>query len=174
MKLWIAAIWLLATLMIGVTANISRANDATVDSEPPGAETSGDDLKYAPAAWPDAPDAASMLRRLVLGTVTVLGLCVCTIWGGKRWLGGAPARANSGAMLRLVETVSLGNRCSVHLLQAGDHQVLVGVDGGGVKSLVPLPMSFDQAIANVGSPNIETVVDLEQRELRIPMHERHS
>ena len=35
--------------------------------------------RIASALWPDAPDATSMLRRLVLGTASVLGLCVCTV-----------------------------------------------------------------------------------------------
>jgi hypothetical protein len=86
-----------------------------------------------------------MFARLGLGTLLVLGLCAGTLWIGKRWLGGAAASAApAAAQVRLVETLSLGNRCVVHLLNIGTRPVLVGADAGGVKTIVPLPESFAQ------------------------------
>jgi flagellar biogenesis protein FliO len=172
MKAWITTIGLMALLLAGTNSCLGRAKEAPQRTESPGSDGSGaesnpEDLSYSPTAWPDAPDTSVMLRRLVLGTVTVLGLCVCTMWGGRRWLRGAPARTSTGATLRHLETVSLGNRCAVHLVQAGSHQILVGVDGGGIKSLVPLPQSFESAIAEAGAPAFETAETFEGRDLRI-------
>jgi flagellar biogenesis protein FliO len=131
-------------------ANQDVASESTADSG----------LNYNPPSWPDPPDAAAMLCRLGLGTMTVLGLCAGTLWIGKHWLRGTPAKAGAGGQLRLVETVSLGNRCTVHLLRAGDQQVLVGVDGTGLKSLVPLPASFENTLAEV-RPKDEAIANCE-------------
>ena len=48
--------------------------------------------------------------------------------------------------MTLVETLPLGNRCLVHLVRVGKQQVLVGLDGGGLKSLVALPEAFDETL----------------------------
>src|SRR5262245_52603593 len=83
---------------------------------------------YSPAAWPEAPDAAGMLKRLALGTCLVLGLCCTTLWMGKRWLSRSPLNKTGNQQLRVTESISLGNRCFVALVQAGPHQVLAGLD----------------------------------------------
>jgi flagellar biogenesis protein FliO len=104
-----------------------------------------------------------MLRRLGIGTMTVLGLCAGTLWLGKAWLRGTPAKGGEGGQLRLLESVTLGNRCVVHLVRAGDQQVLVGVDSAGIKSLVPLLASFENTLAHVGptAPKDEAIADRE-------------
>lgn len=146
----------LALLVFGVAANFCQAEDQPDTREPAAAKSSRDELSYTPPEWPDPPDTAAMLRRVVVGTAIVLVLCVGTLWAGKRWLRGAPAGTGSGNALRLVESVSLGNRCAVHLLRTGEHQVLVGVDAAGLKSLVALPPSFENAIAEAGSPTFDS------------------
>jgi flagellar biogenesis protein FliO len=140
-------------VIAALTASVCRAGESPGNSATSSAESNRDSLNYTPPAWPDAPDTAAMLRRLVMGTATVLGLCVCTLLVGRRWLRGAARGANSGDKLRLIETVALGNRCAVHLIQAGDQQVLVGIDGAGLKSLVPLTVSFENTLAEVGGKN---------------------
>lgn len=104
-------------------------------------------LDYAPPTWPEAPDSRAMLTRLGVGTAVVLVLCVVTLVACRRWLRGLPHSANANARMVLVETLSLGNRCQVHLVRIGKQQVLVGLDGGGIKSLVALPEAFDDALA---------------------------
>lgn len=106
----------------------------------------GGDLDYAPPTWPEAPSAAGLFVRLGVGTAVVLGLCVATLWGGKRWLLGANRAGAGGAQMQLVETLHLGNRCTLHLVQLASRQVLVGADAAGVKSIVPLPESFDECL----------------------------
>lgn len=166
MKSRVATICLIALLAGSFSTNLCPAKERPKTSlhDSAGEESPRDDLTYAPDAWPEAPDAAAMLKRLVVGTAIVLALCVGTLLVGQRWLRGAPKRATAGDKLRLIETVSLGNRCSVHLLQAGEHQVLVGIDSTGVKSLVPLPPSFEQAISEARSPDLEAAQHFEVNE----------
>jgi flagellar biogenesis protein FliO len=100
------------------------------------------DLSYTPPSMPSVPDARLMLTRLVVGTGVVLGLCVLTLWLCKRWLVRLPAKTTGLTQLTVVETLALGNRCSVHLLHAANRQVLIGVDGTGIKTMIALPELF--------------------------------
>jgi flagellar biogenesis protein FliO len=50
----------------------------------------------------------------------------------------------------------LDGRCSVLLLQAEKAKILVGVDQAGIKALLPLPQSFESALAE----GIDEVVNL--------------
>jgi len=69
-------------------------------------------------------------------------------WDGKTL---TPVKGAGGGQLHLVETVALGNRCAVHLLRAGHQQVLVGVDGSGLKTVVALPPIFDTSLSEAQS-----------------------
>jgi flagellar biogenesis protein FliO len=143
--------------LIGVVAIVAglflpqaMPSPATVSQPPAASQPAGkQDLVYSPAGLPDGPDTKSMLTRLVLGTATVLALCVGTLWLGRYWLTGGASLAASGKQLALVETLALGNRCSVHLLQFGSQTVLVGADGSGLKVIVPLPPSFEQKLSSI-------------------------
>jgi flagellar protein FliO/FliZ len=95
-----------------------------------------------------------MLTRLAIGTITVLGLSVVTLWAGRRWLRGQPPNATAAGQLRLVDSIALGSRCSLYLVQAGQRQVLAGVDGAGLKSLVTLTEPFEAALADAELPRI--------------------
>lgn len=165
----VSIICLAAALLAAPSADIGFAREKPqARARKPVAEKADDGkLNYSPEAWPDAPDTADMLKRLVCGTAIVLGLCICTVFAGRRWLRGAPTRASSGQRLRLVETVALGHRCAVHLLHVGHHQVLVGVDAAGVKSLVHLPVSFEQEVENAHVPNLEIARDFETANVQI-------
>jgi flagellar biogenesis protein FliO len=122
----------------------------------PAAETDKNSLDYVPPSWPDAPDARAMLTRLALGTVAVTVLCVATLLVGRRWLRRLPGQPSTNTRMTLVETLPLGNRCLVHLVRVGKQQVLVGLDGAGLKSLVALPDVFDDALAVAEQPPAET------------------
>lgn len=141
------AVLAFATLMCAV-AQAEGQESATGDQP---ATERVDALEYSPPVWPDAPDTEAMLKRLAMGTATVIGLCVATMWLGRRWLRGVPIPGTTGNRLQLLESVALGNRCSVHLLRSGEHQILVGVDASGLKSLVPLPHLFDSTLREVQS-----------------------
>lgn len=113
-----------------------------VAEQPPGPGQ----LEYQPPAWPDVPSTGAMLLRLAFGTVIVLALSVATLWIARRRLRGASVARSGGSQLRFVDALKLDNRCSVHLIEAGNQQVLVGLDGSGLKTLVPLPEPFQSTL----------------------------
>ncbi len=90
-----------------------------------------------PADWADLPDLGSLVLRLSLGTVVVLGLCALMLWAGKRRQRGVVVADDAG--MRILETLPLGNSCFVHLVQAGTGQALVGMDRTGCKRVIVLP-----------------------------------
>jgi flagellar biogenesis protein FliO len=108
-------------------------------------------LEYQPPALPEAPDPKALLIRFCLGSLVVLGLSAGGLYAARRWVGGKQLPAGSGQQLRLIETLSLGQRCCVHLVQVDRRQVLVGVDFSGMRTIVPLPESFDAALAEDGA-----------------------
>jgi flagellar biogenesis protein FliO len=144
--------WLLSAV-IGLTAVIAgivlpqafMGNDAGLAGAAKGAPAAADSLEYNPPPLPGAPGAGAMLARLMVGTLVVLGLCVGTLWFGKRWVKTEPPRG-ANSRLAVVESLALGNRCSVILVRAGPRQVLAGVDGTGLKALVALPDLFEDAL----------------------------
>jgi flagellar biogenesis protein FliO len=89
-----------------------------------------------------------MFLRLVVGTVVALGLCAGSLWFGRRWLRGNIVTGESGGQLKVLETVSLGNRSFVHLVQAGKGQVLAGTDSAGLKALIAVPSPFEDVLAD--------------------------
>jgi flagellar biogenesis protein FliO len=106
-----------------------------------------DEWTYVPPAWPEPPNHQAVFLRLGLGTLSVLGLCAATLWCCKRWLrSDAPATA-AGAQMRCIESLPLGNRCTVHLVHIGNRPVLVGADAAGIKTIVPLSESFAHTLA---------------------------
>ncbi|HTU18370.1 MAG TPA: flagellar biosynthetic protein FliO [Gemmataceae bacterium] len=114
----------------------------------PSAKTT-DPLEYTPPPLPDLPSPSAMFLRLALGTVFVLILCVLTLWIGKRWIRPLAGPQGENKQLRIIESLTLGGRCSVYLLQAGEARVLAGVDGAGIKALLPLPAEFAGALAEM-------------------------
>src|SRR5262245_61035184 len=96
-----------------------------------GAANPNGNLTYTPPAWPEPPDLGSLVLRLAVGTVVVLGLCAAALWVGKRRLRGQVPSGQAGSPLQLVETLTLGNRCCLALLKAGSSQILVAADGSG-------------------------------------------
>jgi flagellar biogenesis protein FliO len=105
-----------------------------------------DTLQYDPPDLPEMPPLKPMLLRLALGTVLVLILCIFTLGASKRWVRPLAAPINQGRKLRILESLALGGRCSVLLLQAEEAKILVGMDPSGIKTLLPLPKSFDRAL----------------------------
>lgn len=103
-------------------------------------------LEYAAPSLPQAPSMQGMIVRLVSGTAIVLGLCVVTLWGIRRWLHPAALNRAGQREMRLLESLQLGNRCSLHLVHLGKQPILVGTDAGGIKSIVPLATPFETAL----------------------------
>lgn len=130
----------IVAVVAGILLPQALPGGAATDQSPPG--TAPDNLTYTPPAWPEPPNHKDLLLRLVLGTAVVLGLCVCTLGLTKRWLPNKPVAASPNSQLQHIESLSLGGRCWMHLVQVADRPVLVGVDQNGLKAIVPLSESF--------------------------------
>jgi flagellar biogenesis protein FliO len=141
----IGAVAVCAGIVLPQMLPADSAVTQTAPSEP-GKKT---ELAYTPPAWPEAPDPKAMIMRLVLGTAIVLGLCAGTLLLSKRWLRGMPVKNSTTGPLSLVDTLSLGNRCHVHLVGVGNRRILVGVDAGGLKSVVPLTEPFEDTLGDL-------------------------
>ena len=77
-----------------------------------------------------APAAlAGRLRAVAGGTVLVPGLCVATLWLARRWLTGRQGGAGDGKHFVILESLTLGGVCRVHLVKAGGRHLLAGMDG---------------------------------------------
>jgi flagellar biogenesis protein FliO len=87
-----------------------------------------------------------MFLRLGGMTVVVLVLCVGVLVCGKYWMRGFAPNQTEGAKLSLVETLQLGNRCCLHLVQLSSRQIVVGADATGIKTVVTLPDIFDNCL----------------------------
>ena len=141
-KLGIWSPWVtvaLVAVLAGLMLPQLMPGESVLDKNQPKVEAktkSGSD--YVAPALPEMPSPQALLGRLFLGTVFVLGLAVVSLWGVRRWLQtNAPANSTPREM-RLIETLPLGNRCSIHLVHLGKREILIGVDGGGIKTVVPL------------------------------------
>jgi flagellar biogenesis protein FliO len=137
-----------------------------VDKNPSKIETKtkpGSD--YTAPAMPDMPSPQAMLGRLFVGTIFVLALAAVSLWGARRWMQpNGPANTMPREM-RLIETLPLGNRCSVHLVHLGKREILIGVDGTGIKTVVPLAGSFEDALES-GIRNQESGVRSQESGVR--------
>jgi flagellar biogenesis protein FliO len=102
---------------------------------------------HLPEFRAEGPGFGGMLLRLVGGTVFVLALSVATFWACRRWLGPATAGAAARGRFETLESIALGLRCRVHLVRAGDRHLLVGLDAGGLKALLPVEGTLEPPAA---------------------------
>jgi hypothetical protein len=149
-----SAVFVLIVVIAGLTLPQVMLKAPAVAETPHLEATPGQEsLTYNVPSLPEGTDARAMLTRLALGTVLVLGLCVGTLWLGKRWLGVKPLPLGGAErQLRLVEVLPLRGRCCVYLLQAGPRQILVGADACGLRALLPLTDSFEQTLTRASDP----------------------
>ncbi len=113
------------------------------------AEPVGSEFAYTPPQAPPAPDAWNLLLRLFGMTLFVLLICAAVLWGIRFARRPRLLRFTHPGRLRSLDEVALWGRCSVHLLEAGGHRVLIAIDGGGMKALHLVEDSFDAALAEV-------------------------
>ena len=101
-------------------------------------------LATTPAAPASPPsELVPVLTRFAGGSVLVVALCAATVWLlARRW----QPRARSAALpqpLTLEAAVPVAGRGCVYLVRAEGQELLVGVDAGGVKAVVPLGPAGD-------------------------------
>jgi flagellar biogenesis protein FliO len=116
----------------------------------PAAQATANESAEPPSETFEPGAAESDLQRVLgrmawltigLGVVGVAGLWALKVWVARR--GGTAGGADS---LQLINTLRLGPRCGVHLIQAETHRVLVGFDQGKTMTLQILPAAFSDSL----------------------------
>ena len=117
-------------------------------------------LEYTAPALPEPPNFQGMMLRLGAGTILVLGLSVGAIWAMRRWMSPIVAPMNGERVMRVKETLPLGNRCSLHWVTLGKRELVVAVDGAGIKAVQTLTEAFDEVLTDADTPPVaeKTVV----------------
>lgn len=82
------------------------------------------------------PSPALLLLRTVASLALVVGLILAVAWLARARGGFGPAAA--GSRLKLVESLSLGPGRAVHLVAVGPRVLLLGSDGGALRTLAEL------------------------------------
>ncbi|MBY0228231.1 MAG: flagellar biosynthetic protein FliO [Gemmataceae bacterium] len=106
---------------------------------------------YEPPAWPAEPTAGDLTVRLGLLTAITVGVALAVAWWARRLPAPATAGETGAVLMKVVEAVSLGGGCSLHLLQVEEAHYVVGLDRGGLKAIQPLSKPFDQFLAQIES-----------------------
>ncbi len=140
-------------LVLPLSFRSSREPAPTLSAPTP-AQEKKDMLEYNPPDLPEMSAPGPMLFRLVSGTIFVLILCFVTLWAGKRWVRPLTVPVGENRKLRILESLPLGGRSTVYLLQAEEAKVLVGVDQAGIKALLPLSQPFEGALAEITAQTV--------------------
>lgn len=120
----------------------------------PANETSEESLATAiPALKPEVDEASSahqldgLLSKLAWFTGTVGLVAVVSLWLLRTWLQRRDGRAQAMKSLTLVDSLRVGPRCGLYLVQADQQRVLVGVDSSRGMSLLALPANFADTLS---------------------------
>jgi len=110
-----------------------------------------------PTVQPNSEPGPSAWRTLASMTL-VLGLAGGSLWALRRW-GVRKLPGTGGSRLRIEETLALGDRRFVSILQAEDERFLIALAPGGIQLLSRLepaggeaPSSFAEALAQQEGP----------------------
>jgi flagellar biogenesis protein FliO len=101
-----------------------------------------------PASKTDASsdDLEGMLHGMLWITGTIGLGAVVSLWMLKLYLTRGGRTTLPSKALKLVDTLRIGPRCGVYLVQAETHRVLVGVEHGKTMCLMPLPEPFSETL----------------------------
>ncbi len=109
--------------------------------------------RSAGSAATASPTSGDNLEGMLHGMIWVtaaIGLgAVVSLWFLRMWLARHGRAALPSKSLALVDTLRLGPRCGVYLVQAESHRVLVGVDHGKSMCIVPLTAAFAESLEDV-------------------------
>lgn len=98
-----------------------------------------------------AADLEGMLHGMLWITGTIGLGAVVSLWGLKLWLTRGGRVVMPAKSLKLVDTLRIGPRCGVYLVQAEAHRVLVGVEHGKSMCLMTLPENFSESLQSAES-----------------------
>ena len=103
---------------------------------------------FAATSTPAELDAGGLLR-VCLSLAVVIALILSAGWVLRRLQGGG---VRTGGNLRCLESIAVGMKERVVLVQAGEKQMLLGVAPGNVRTLHVFDQPIAVATANAVSP----------------------
>ena len=122
-------------LMVVALFSLCLVGEAVCDTEySPGRLFSSDPNLSAGSA--DGLNTRELFFKMMFSVLLVIALGVAAIYISKKFL---PKITNlPGKKVRIVETVGLGQRRAVHLLQIGNRQLLIGSTGESITKLADI------------------------------------
>ncbi|MCD4831077.1 MAG: flagellar biosynthetic protein FliO [Anaerohalosphaeraceae bacterium] len=99
-----------------------------------GAKAAADVNEFA-LTGPDY-NLGSHLLRMVIGVIMVVAMGVAAIYLSKKML--PKFGTQSGKKIKIIETVSLGQRRTLHLVEVGAHEILIGCSGESISKLADI------------------------------------
>lgn len=99
---------------------------------------------------PERPERGSdrLFYQMAISIALVLGLGAIALWLSKKVV---PRLSQTrGKHLKLVETLTLGTRAAVHIIEAGDRKLVIGVTGDRITRLAELN-DFSETLAQAQS-----------------------
>lgn len=125
--------------MKGVAAKDAQAETSPLNSL---SNRSQDSLVYQTPEPPEPPQLTAMISRLVLGTATVLGVCIVSLMFVKKWMPVNVIPDRPAPTMRVVGSLALPNKSFLQLVEVDERRMVVGGNPGGVQAIVPLAESF--------------------------------
>jgi flagellar biogenesis protein FliO len=114
------------------TEESRNSANATIDGTAP-IETESEELQ-------------SVLRRIAVATGGLGLVAVIGLWFFRSWLTQRRMASKSVQCLEVLDSLRIGPRCGLYLVQADRHRVLVGIDQGRTMQMLTLPSSFADSL----------------------------
>lgn len=124
--------------------------------QPPEADSPG---AYMPPQFGQQSEFGSLLSRLLVATVGVLIACCVTLLLAKKYLVQSQVKTSPDGVMKLLATLPVSRRGCVQLVQVEDTKIVVAVDGGTLRSMIPLTESFGTSLLGA----VENVADMQPR-----------
>jgi flagellar protein FliO/FliZ len=124
---------LVIALGFGLPRLMSRTTFDAFSSDSNSTQINSEKLAAIAETPSERPNLLIAMARSVVGLVIVCGVCIAlTRWMSKR----NPTHVGTMAVLA---SLSVDNRCAIHLVRAGDRRLLIGTDISGIKALTEIP-----------------------------------
>jgi flagellar protein FliO/FliZ len=78
--------------------------------------------------------------QYVLSFALVIGLLLVLLWGLRKMQNGASFMRKNTPRLQIIESISMGTRQKIVLVQMDGHEVLLGVTAHQITALTPWPL----------------------------------
>jgi flagellar biogenesis protein FliO len=99
----------------------------------------------------ESEELQSVLRRIAVATGGLGLAAVIGLWFFRSWLTHRRTATKPVQSLEVLDSLRIGPRCGLYLVQADRHRVLVGIDQGRTMQMLTLPSSFADTLQEAGA-----------------------